>query len=72
MAYPVDTVVETAIAAIELAFTQDLTIPGQREAIEQWRAVLAFIELDHGNTSGYDALTQRDWSGDDLFTGPND
>ena len=68
MAYPVDTVMETAIAAIELAFTQDFTIVGQREAIEQWREVLRFIELDHGTTAGYGALTQRDWDADDLFS----
>jgi hypothetical protein len=72
MAYPVDTVLETGIAAVELALTQDMTIPGLRETIGKWREVLAFIELDHGSTAGYDALAQRDWSADDLYTGPND
>lgn len=65
MAYPVDTVVETAIAAIELNFTQDLTKPGQREAIAKWREVLAYIET--GSTTGYDALAQRNWDADKLF-----
>ena len=64
MALPADTAVETAISTIETALVEDLKVPGVRQAISQWRGVLDFIEGLGG--SGYDALTQRDWSTDKL------
>ncbi|MCH7502564.1 MAG: hypothetical protein IIA10_04340 [Proteobacteria bacterium] len=64
MALPADTAVETAIATIEQALVEDFKVRGARQAISQWRGVLDFIEGLGG--TGYDALTQRDWSTDKL------
>ena len=61
MALPADTAVETAIATVEQALTEDLTLEGARSAIQSWREVLTFIESLGG--SGYDALTQSSYSG---------
>jgi hypothetical protein len=66
MALPVDTAVETAIATVEQALVDDLTVVGAREAIGEWRRVLQFIESLGG--AGYTALTQRDYASDDLFS----
>ena len=65
MALPLDTAVETAIATVEQAIVDDLTNIGAREAIGKWREVLQYIESLGG--AGYDALTQRDYSTDDLY-----
>jgi hypothetical protein len=70
MALPADTALETAFGSVEAALAEDLTVPKAREVIGKWREVVAYIESLGG--TGYDALTQRDWSADDLFTGPND
>lgn len=70
MALPLDTAVEAAFSTIESALSDDLTEIGAREAIGKWREVVKFIEGLPG--AGYGALTQRDWSNDDLFNGPND
>lgn len=64
MAYPADTAVETAIASIEAVLVEDLQISGSRDKIELWRELLAHIETL--GATGYDALTQRDWSLDKL------
>ncbi len=70
MAYPLDTAVETAISTVESVLVEDLQRIGNREAIGKWREVLKYIE--GAGATGYDALTQRDWTQDDLFNGPND
>lgn len=57
MALPADTAVETAIVTIEQALLNDVKVAGTRQAISDWRAVLAFIETLGG--SGYDALAQE-------------
>ena len=56
MAYPADTVVETAIGTIESVLGEDLTFVGNREDVTLWRKLLARIETRP--VSGYDALTQ--------------
>ncbi len=61
MALPADTAVETAIATIEQALTEDLTRQGARSAIQSWKEALSYIERLGG--SGYDALTQSSYSG---------
>ena len=61
MALPADTAVETAIATIEQALTEEVTIQGTRAAIQSWREALSFIEKLGG--SGYDSLTQSSYSG---------
>jgi len=73
MAYPADTVLETAIAAVELLLEQDNTTIGNREAIIAWRGLVKYFEK--GSTTGYDALTQNSdavWDALDSFNGPND
>lgn len=57
MAYPADTVLETAIATVETLLSEDLTFVGNREAITAWRKLLAGFETR--GVSGYDALTQK-------------
>lgn len=64
MAYPLDTAVETAISTIESVLVEDLQFVGSRDDVALWRKLLSRIE-DRGAT-GYDALTQRDWSTDKL------
>ena len=61
MALPADTAVETAIATIEQALTEDLTRQGARSAIQSWKEALSYIERLGG--TGYDALTQSSYSG---------
>ena len=61
MALPTDSAVETAIATIEQALTEDLTLQNARSAIQSWKEVLSFIEKLGG--TGYDALTQSAYSG---------
>lgn len=58
---PADTSVETAIATVEQALTNDLTIEGARSAIQSWRETLTFIESLGG--AGYDALAQSSYAG---------
>ena len=73
MAYPVDTVLETAIATVEQLLEEDNTTIGNREAIIAWRSLVKYFET--GSTSGYDALTQNSdavWTALDSFNGPND
>lgn len=64
MALPTDANVETAIATIEQALKEVPGHPKFRQAVGQWRGVLAYIESLGG--SGYDALAQDDWSDDQL------
>lgn len=73
MAFPVDTVVETAIATMEQLFEEPSTAIGRREACEKWREVVKFVETL--GVTGYDALTQNTdaaWLALDLYNGPND
>ena len=65
MAYPADTAVETAIGTIENVLIEDLKFPGSRDDVELWRKLLRRIEKRAA--TGYDALTQRDWSTDKLY-----
>lgn len=65
MAYPLDTAVETAISTIESVLVEDLQFEGSRADIDLWRKLLRRIEAR--GATGYDALTQRDWSSDKLF-----
>jgi hypothetical protein len=67
MAYPVDTTVETAISTIESVLVENLQFENSRDDISAWRFLLRRVEarVDDGAT-GYDALTQRDWSADKL------
>lgn len=65
MAYPADTAVETAISTIESVLVEDLQFEGSRADIDLWRKLLRRIEAR--GATGYDALTQRDWSTDKLF-----
>jgi hypothetical protein len=77
MAYPADTLIETAITNIELALVENTTVVGSREAVGKWRELLKFIEsLVSDGATGYDSLatkmTDADWVAQDLFNGPND
>lgn len=65
MAYPADTAVETAIGTIESVLVEDLQFEGARSDVELWRKLLRRIEIR--GATGYDALTQRDWSSDKLY-----
>ncbi len=70
MAYPADTAVETAIGTVESVLVENLQFEGSRRDIALWRELLRRIEdrVNDGAT-GYDALTQRDWSTDKLGGG---
>jgi hypothetical protein len=73
MAFPIDTVVETAIASMEQLFEEPSTAVGRREAVGKWREIVKFVETL--SVTGYDALAQNtdaQWDALDLFTGPND
>lgn len=65
MAYPLDTAVETAIGTIESVLVEDFQFEGSRADVELWRKLLRRIEAR--GATGYDALTQRDWSTDKLY-----
>lgn len=56
MALPLDTAVETAIATVEQALNDNMTIANYREAVSAWKYVLRYIEGLGG--TGYTALTQ--------------
>ncbi|MEM1173873.1 MAG: hypothetical protein AAGI27_03585 [Pseudomonadota bacterium] len=61
MALPLDTALETAIATIEQALTDDMTRPNARSAIASWREALRYIESLPG--AGYTSLTQSSYPG---------
>ena len=67
MAYPLIAAVNAAIVDVELCFTEDLTVEGAREAIEEWRSVVAFLE----KATTY-SLTKRNFDTLDNLYGSND
>lgn len=66
MAYPLIAAVNAAIVDVELCFTEDFTVEGSRNAVEEWRSVVAFLET----ATGY-SLTKRDFSASDDLYGSN-
>ena len=61
MALPADTALETAIATIEQALTEDMTLQNTRSAIASWKEVLGFIEKGarhHAAVDDHDAQTR--------------
>jgi hypothetical protein len=58
MAYVVEATFETAIAGFEQNLVEDLTLEGARDAIENFRKVIRFFEVNSAAT-GYGALAQR-------------
>ena len=60
MAYPADTLIETAIVNIELALVENPLYQGNRELIGTWRELLRGLEARSADgATGYDALTQK-------------
>ena len=60
MAYPADTLIETAILNIELVLVENPAFVGNRELVGVWRELLRGIEARvNDGATGYDALTQK-------------
>ena len=60
MAYPADTLIETAITNIELVLVENPQFQGNRELGGVWRKLLRGIEARSADgATGYDALTQK-------------
>lgn len=66
MAYELEATVEAAIEDIENTLAEDLTVPGAREAIRDFRNVIAFIEALPNTGYTIPLGLKRNWAADKL------